>query len=440
MPDTIVAVATPAGRGAVGIVRLSGPHSASILEILAGRIPEPRRATHLSLRDEQDRELDDVVVIFYAAPASYTGDDVVEIQAHGNPAILQALVERVCAQGARLALPGEFTARAYLNGRLDLLQAEAVADVINGHDMRAVRAARRSLNGIFGATARALGERLQHARASLEAGIDFADDLGDEIVDQAGGDELEAIHEAFLALRRTAERGMRLSNGASMAIVGAPNVGKSSLLNALAGYDRAIVSPVPGTTRDLVDADLAIGAVAARLVDTAGLRDSDDPVEREGIRRSHVASEEADLTIIVTDDTPAADAIVKEHGGTCLVVHNKIDQRDEQPCVTQHGGVTHVHLCALDGRGIDGLVKAVETHFDLDGDHENEFTAHARHVAALDAVIKELALARTLERQVHGELIAEHYRAATQALEIITGRYDEEALLGDIFAHFCIGK
>src|SRR5690606_6074924 len=293
--DTIVAVATPAGAGGVGIVRLSGPRSRAIGEALAGRKLQPRHAHHVAFVDGDGATIDDGIALYFAAPASFTGEDVVELQAHGSPVVLQQLVDRCCHLGARMARPGEFSERAFLNDRLDLAQAEAIADLIAAADVHAARAARRALDGEFSRRADALAAELLALRVHVEAAIDFAD----EPIDTLGGADLRArldtVIEGLDTLLAQAERGRRLRDGLHAVIVGPPNAGKSSLLNALAGSERAIVTEIAGTTRDLLVETIRLDGVELTLVDTAGLRSGGDAIEQEGMRRARAELERADL-------------------------------------------------------------------------------------------------------------------------------------------------
>ncbi|MEX2481856.1 MAG: tRNA uridine-5-carboxymethylaminomethyl(34) synthesis GTPase MnmE [Gammaproteobacteria bacterium] len=445
--DTIVAVATPSGRGAIGIVRLSGSNTAHIVQRMTGTLPPPRHARFTPFLDLAGDVLDDGILIYCPGPYSYTGEDVAEFQAHGNPVILGQLVQAACACGARPARPGEFTERAFLNGRLDLAQAEAVADLIASQSARAARSALRSLHGEFGAAVTALIARVQQTRAALEASIDFADELhaADLLAEQRR--ECFALRHDLGVLLGRATQGQRLSGGANVAIIGEPNVGKSSLLNRLAGSDRAIVSEFPGTTRDLVDADVLVGDIPLRLIDTAGLRQTEDPIEREGIRRTHAARTKADLVITIVDTDSASrgthDALLAEFasaGQTAIVVHNKIDLRQAGPKCEAVAGIDHVHLSALTGAGIDLLIAAVQRALGVDAEDESEFSARSRHLEALQGALTAIEAITVDDLEQAPELVAEHYRTATQALEAIAGRYSNEDLLGDIFARFCIGK
>ena len=410
--DTIAAIATPAGAGGVGIVRLSGPSARAIGRRIAAVNLAPRRATHARFRDADGATLDDGIAIYFAAPASYTGEDVVELQAHGSPAVLQALVDRCCALGARRARPGEFSERAFLEGKLDLAQAEAVADLIAASDVRAARAARRALEGEFSRRVEAIADATLRARIHVEAAIDFAD----EPIETLGGPKLQADLAATAAALDAL-----LRDGLHAVIVGPPNAGKSSLLNALAGRDRAIVTDVAGTTRDLLHEAVRIDGIELTLVDTAGLREGGDAIEREGMRRAHAELERADLAIVVLDacdPTAGRDAVVlAAHGAPAqLWLLNKSDLLQEA------GG---------------------QPPGDVPGDAgapEGAFTARARHVEALRHAAEALVQARGELARESLDLAAEALRQSHDALGEITGRVRADDLLGHIFSSFCIGK
>ena len=444
--DTIAAIATAPGAGGVGIVRLSGPASRTIAQALCARELSPRRAHYVRFRDDDGQTLDDGIALYFAAPASYTGEDVVELQAHGSPAVLHALVARCVALGARRARPGEFSERAFLEGRLDLAQAEAVADLIAAADMRAARAARRALDGEFSRRVDALADRLLAIRVHVEAAIDFAD----EPIDTLGGAQLRAnladTAADLDALLLAAERGRRLRDGLHAVIVGPPNAGKSSLLNALAGSERAIVTDIAGTTRDLLHETIRIDGVELTLVDTAGLREGGDAIEREGMRRARGELDRADLAIVVLDARdPAsgriavADAIadVPER----LWLHNKADLLASVPA---EPSPNVLHVSARSGLGLDALhtrLRQLAGGDDADeASGEGAFTARVRHVDALRRAREELADARTHLDHEALDLAAEALRLAHEHLGEITGRVRADDLLGHIFASFCIGK
>ncbi|MGR8918654.1 MAG: tRNA uridine-5-carboxymethylaminomethyl(34) synthesis GTPase MnmE [Gammaproteobacteria bacterium] len=446
--ETIVAVSTPPGRGGIGVVRISGPTTREVIGRLCAPLPEPRRASLRSFTDADGVAIDEGLVLYFASPASYTGEDMAELHAHGNPVVLAALVDAACGAGARPARPGEFTERAYLNDRLDLAQAEAVADLIASHSVRAARAARRTLGGELGRTIAAIIDAVQLERARLEAGIDFADEL-------AAAGELEqqvtaiaGIARALAALAARARTGARLAGGAAVALVGAPNVGKSSLLNRLADDDRAIVADLPGTTRDAISVDLTIDGIAVRLIDTAGLRPSADPIEQAGMQRARDALQHADVTLLVSDapEAPSLAAVLDELGlapadvNRPLLVRNKIDRSAVPAGIDRRGAVPVASVSAKTGAGLAELRAALVGLLGVEDGDENEFAARERHVVALAAA---LAALESIDADMLGsmpEIAAEHLRDATTALEAIGGRYDTEALLGDIFSRFCIGK
>ncbi len=438
--DTIAAIATPAGAGGIGIVRLSGPIAMEIGRRLCAQALRPRHAHHVRFRDADGAVLDDGIALAFAAPASYTGEDVVELQAHGSAPVLRQLLARCCALGARMARPGEFSERAYLNGRLDLAQAEAVADLIAAGDERAARAARRALDGHFSIRVDALAERLLALRVHVEAAIDFAD----EPIETLGGDVLrEGLADARAALDTLlvdAERGRKLREGLHAVIVGPPNVGKSSLLNALAGSERAIVTDIAGTTRDLLHETLRIDGFELDLVDTAGLREEGDAIEREGMRRARAELRRADLALVVLDARePDAGlrAVAADIAGVPqrIVVHNKCDLVD-MPTLPEGA----VAVSARTGAGLDALHARLREAAEGNAPAEGAFTARARHVDALRRAAQALADAAVVLAQDQLDLAAEALRLAHDALGEITGRTLPDALLGRIFSTFCIGK
>ena len=440
--DTIVAIATPAGSGGVGIVRLSGPRAVQIGETVCARALTPRRAYHARFRGAQAETIDDGIALYFAAPASYTGEDVVELQAHGSPAVLRALVAACCALGARMARPGEFSERAYLNGKLDLAQAEAVADLIAAGDARAARAARRALDGEFSRRVDTLADSLLAIRVHVEAAIDFADEPLDTLGGQALHGRLEDASHQLDALLQAAERGQKLRDGLHAVIVGPPNAGKSSVLNALAGSERAIVTDIAGTTRDLLRETVRVDGVELTLVDTAGLREGGDAIEREGMRRARDELQRADLAVVVLDacDPEAGWEAVRAAVADVprlLVVHNKADL--VPAAATADSGI---RVSALTGFGLEALHAQLREASTGGGEsaEEGAFTARARHVEALRAAALALVQARTALATETLDLAAEALRSAHDALGDITGRTLPDDLLGRIFATFCIGK
>lgn len=441
--ETIAAVATPSGRGAIGVVRLSGREAFAVAEALCGPLPPPRYAALRRLLDADGQVIDEVLVLAFPGPASFTGEDVIELQGHGGPAVLSLVMERVLQLGARPARPGEFSERAFVNGRLDLAQAEAVADLIAASSRRAAQSAVRSLRGEFSRRVEALVDQLTQLRAHLEADFDFSDDDLDPFEGRQLYAGLERVGSELDDVLAAARRGQRLNNGYTVVLAGAPNVGKSSLLNRLADNEVAIVTPIPGTTRDLLRADIELAGLAVEILDTAGLRDTDDPVEREGVRRALTAVAGADLLVRVYDDAdpeqiePFPEGTLREETPT-LAVYNKVDLSGGTAGERETGvyGVS-----ALSGVGVDGLRAALAAALGYHPAAESPFLARERHVAALSAAQRCIAAAQQLAMGGEGaELVAEELRAAQSLLGEITGRVTSEDLLGVIFSTFCIGK
>ncbi len=444
--DTIAAIATAAGAGGVGVVRVSGARARAIAETICGKPLKLRYAHHARFHDEHGETIDDGIALLFASPASYTGEDVVELQAHGSPAVLRELLARCCALGARMARAGEFSERAFLNGKLDLAQAEAVADLIAAGDARAARAARRSLDGVFSRRVDALAAALLRLRIHVEAAIDFVD----EPLDTLGGEALRGgIAQAaddLAALLYEAERGQKLRDGLHAVIVGPPNAGKSSLLNALAGNERAIVSDIAGTTRDLLRETVRVEGVELTLVDTAGLRAGGDSIEREGMRRAEAELTRADLAIVVLDarhiDAGRA-AVAEAIAGVPqrLWVMNKADLLPASATAgsAEDGGA--VWVSALTGAGLDRLHACLRDLASGTGDSaDGAFSARARQVQALHRAAFALNGARQWLDGDMLELAAESLRVAHDTLGEITGRVAPDDLLGHIFSSFCIGK
>jgi tRNA modification GTPase len=439
--ETIAAIATAAGAAGVGIVRLSGPGCRVIAATLLGRPPVPRQAHYLRFRDADGTVIDDGLMLFFPGPQSYTGEDVLELQGHGSPVLLAQLLRRCLALGARPARPGEFTERAFLEGRMDLAQAEAVADLVAAGSEAAARAARRSLEGEFSRRVDHVVEGLTGLRVWIEAALDFPDEEIDFLAAPELQEKLQRVAAELDALRTAAERGRRLVDGLHVVIVGAPNAGKSSLLNALAGDERAIVTDVPGTTRDLLRDRIRIDGIELTLVDTAGLREAPDVVEREGIRRAREELGKADLVLAVVDATqsPPPDLPLPP-GVPVLWLHSKADLLAERPALPVPARDRHLWVSARTGEGLEALRVALRDAAGAGEGAAGAFSARARHVDALARGAEALARAAAQLHHGAGELAAEELRQAQDALGEITGRIDADALLGRIFADFCIGK
>ena len=452
--ETIAAIATAAGAAGIGSVRLSGARARAIATTLCGGAKRaPRRARHVQFLDADASAIDDGIALYFRAPHSYTGEDVVELQAHGSPPLLARLLARCLALGARAARPGEFTERAFLEGKLDLAQAEAVADLIGAGSDAAARAARRSLDGAFSERVHALIEGLTVLRIHVEAGFDFPDEDIESVSTPALLARLDEVVEQLALLRAEAARGLRLAEGLHAVIVGAPNVGKSSLLNALAADERAIVSAVAGTTRDLLREQLRLDGIELTLVDTAGLRESPDAIEAEGMRRARAEVGRADLVLLVLDarepEAPAPALPELAPGASVLRLYNKSDSVDaaslrrerEDPARRPEHARDALWISARSGLGLDALRARLREIAGADATAAGgSFSARARHLEALDRCAALLADAQARLQAGQGELAADELRRAQAALGEITAPLDADALLGRIFAGFCIGK
>ena len=439
---TIVARASAPGLGGVGVIRISGSDTKAIATALLGKIPENRFATKSSFIDESGNPLDHGLALFFLGPASYTGEDTLELHCHGSPVVLDQVLKRVLRLGAGLARPGEFTERAFLNGKLDLAQAESVADLINSQTQAAAKFALRSLSGVFSKEIDDLSRRIETVRVLVEATIDFSD----EPVDDLNGDQLRLyITEISEKIRKTLDRsrpGLLLSQGATIVIAGPPNAGKSSLLNAFAGSEKAIVSPHAGTTRDLIEAHIDLGGIPVHMVDTAGLRTSDDDIEAEGVRRARETIEAADLVLCVLDDSDPASSrfeLYSEIGRTVkqITVFNKSDLSGRLMGDASDDTNTAVAVSAKNGTGIKQLTEAVRMALGFQGDDEDLILARRRHLNVLEKALGLMDSASALDEP---ELVAEELRLAHRLLGEITGVFSTEDLLGEIFSSFCIGK
>jgi tRNA modification GTPase len=452
--ETIVAIATPPGRGGVGIVRISGTSLDAIARAICGKSIAARIATHTHFRDATNEIIDDGLALYFKAPASFTGEDVLELHAHGSPIVLQALVRRATELGARHAEPGEFTKRAYLNNKLDLAQAESVADIIDAATESAARAAVRSLTGEFSKHIQTLQDRLIRLRMFVEATLDFPEEDVEFIEQEKAREQLAATRAALEAVIAKAAQGQLLHDGIRVVLAGAPNVGKSSLLNALAGEDVAIVTPIAGTTRDTVRARVSVNGLPVEIIDTAGLRDTDDPVEKIGIERTRAAIAEADLALLLIDASDVnnnIDELVRELPASLprIVVANKVDLLGAPVGAALPRLLVHDHrfaaqpllqISAKTGEGIDALRKEIADAVGFDQRESGTFSARERHVAALKATLGHIDSAKQHLDHIALELFAEELRLAHERLGEITGEFTADDLLGEIFSRFCIGK
>lgn len=434
MTDTIAAIATAPGQGGVGIVRVSGPIALRVAAALSAKEPVLGKILYTQFIDHNRELLDQGLLLSFKAPHSYTGEDVAEFQIHGGPWILQRLLDEITNKHpVRLARPGEFTERAFLNGKLDLAQAEAVADLIAAGSEQAARAAQRSLNGVFSQRCEALHKALLDLRMRLESAIDFPEEEIDFLSDPELLNRWQVLHVEHQDLLKRARQGARLNQGLTVVLAGAPNVGKSSLLNALSERDAAIVSPQAGTTRDILQQAVVLRGVPVTIIDTAGLRDTDDYIEREGVKRARAAIAKADflLHLQARDVSDQADI---DTTARKIEVLNKIDLSKQNPG-WQNLEKTRIHISAKTGAGLNELIDVL-----VEDSGESEFSSRQRHVEALQAAGQCLQRAGDYLKQGDGDIAAEELRLAQQALGEITGQVHNDDLLGHIFSSFCIGK
>ncbi|SER15175.1 tRNA modification GTPase [Nitrosomonas sp. Nm51] len=448
-PDIIAAIATPPGKGGVGIVRISGKNLAPIAKTLLGELPMPRYAQLTRFCDTRGEVIDEGIALYFPAPHSYTGEDVLELQGHGGPAIMNLLLGACLDCGARTAQPGEFTLRAFLNQKLDLVQAESVADIIEASTSQAARCAVRSLQGRFSKTIDRLVQSLISLRMLVEATLDFPEEEIEGLHNEAVNNQLNTIKTQLNGVLSSAHQGYLLQEGIRAVLVGEPNVGKSSLLNQLAEDDVAIVTEIPGTTRDSIQKTITLAGVPVHIIDTAGLRETSDIVERKGIERTQSAIKDADILIRLTDlsrDTSEKEDealraffINKPH----INVFNKIDLIDQVPKAETHENTVNVYLSAKTGAGVE-LLRELILHaagWQTEQAGEGLFMARQRHLEALEHTQKHLNRACVhSENEAEWVLLAEELRLAQDALSSITGRFTADDLLGEIFSRFCIGK
>ena len=441
--DTICAIATPPGRGGIGVVRVSGSQASDIGEALLKKTPIARQAQYVTVRTAEGDVIDQGLALFFPGPNSFTGENVLELQLHGSPIVLEQAIAAAVVAGARRAEPGEFSQRAFLNDKIDLAQAEAIADLIAATSEQAARAAQRSLEGQFSKRVHALAEAITHLRVWVEAALDFPDEDIDFLADGKVLNATDELIEQTKELLAQAEAGRLLNDGIRIAIVGKPNAGKSSLFNALVQRDSAIVTDIPGTTRDVLRETVHFAGIPAMLADTAGLRETDDVVELEGVKRAQAELESADLVLWVVDasQADAEQATLPAASAPVIRVDNKIDCLAQKPVLQKN----HVAVSARTGEGLQYLdaavTQALGVNLDANQESSGEFSARARHVEQIAQCLNHLTMGR--EQLVSfntGELLAEELRQAANALGEITGRLHSDELLGRIFSSFCIGK
>ena len=444
--DTIAAIATPAGVGGIGIIRVSGPRASELASAITGSSVIARQAMFRRFLDENGRLIDEGILLFFSAPESYTGEDVCEFQCHGSPVVLNILLSRLLDLGARLAEPGEYTRRAFLNSRLDLAQAEAVVDLINSSTAAAAQSAMRSLSGEFSERIHRIVEKIVNLRIFVEAAIDFPEEEIDFLANSDIALSIKDIQRELTELTDQSSAGCLLREGITVAFAGRPNVGKSSLFNRLALQDRAIVTPHAGTTRDTVDVLIDVNGLAVRLIDTAGIREISDAVEREGILRARQAVESADIVLYVIDSVQGANEedireIESLDPARSAILWNKTDLTAEVESVLVPSIYRQANVSALTGSGIEKIYKILQVVAGYEVNEEGVFLARRRHLAAIRSATGYVEQAHeALARQSAGELAAQDLWDAMKALDQITSTPSADELLGEIFANFCIGK
>jgi tRNA modification GTPase len=442
--DTIAAIATPPGNGGVGIIRISGALAPEIAKKLIIRPAlTPRQALYSSFIDEDGSIIDSGIILYFPAPASYTGEDILELQGHGGSVVLDMLLRRVLSLGARLANPGEFTERAFLNNKLDLAQAEAVADLIESSTEQSVRSAQKSMQGVFSVQINELVEELTELRIYVEAAIDFVDEEIDFLSDGVVENRIVNLQQRIAQIQKTAQQGRLLRDGMTVVLAGKPNAGKSSLLNALAGHDAAIVTDIAGTTRDVLKERIQLDGMPLHIIDTAGLRESDNAIEQEGIRRAHQEIKNADKILLLIDARDSEIESILTTLPPCNItrIYNKIDLLDLKPEIKQTETGTQIYLSIKTGNGMDLLRQHLKQSVGFNEATDDVFIARRRHIEALnkgyefvDSALNQLTGSRAFE------LIAEDLRQAQMSLAEITGTVSSDDLLGKIFSSFCIGK
>jgi tRNA modification GTPase len=450
--DTIVAQATAPGRGGVGIIRISGNLARAVAQTILGKIPDTRKAEYLPFSDINNNLIDQGIALFFKAPNSFTGEDVLELQGHGGQVVLDMLLNAILKiPRLRIARPGEFSERAFLNDKLDLAQAEAIADLIDASSEQAAKGALRSLQGAFSKHIHTLVEQVIHLRMYVEAAIDFPDEEIDFLSDGKIQKDLEIIIKSFEALRQQTKQGALLREGMRVVIAGKPNAGKSSLLNALAGRDAAIVTDIAGTTRDVLKEHIHLDGMPLHIIDTAGLRDSPDKVEKIGIERAWQEIKQADRVLFMLDSTESVEThpekiwpefyrqLPKNIG--LSVIRNKIDLSKEPIGFDDSGDYPVISMSASNEQGLSYLTDHLKDCMGFNASTEGQFIARRRHLDAIDRAAEHLYLGKyQLEEHLAGELLAEELRLTQQQLNEITGEFSSDDLLTKIFSSFCIGK
>ena len=442
--DTIAAIATPSGNGGVGIIRISGKNLLPLAKQLSNKTPRPRTAHYSHFYDDRGETLDSGLLLYFPAPHSYTGEDTLELQGHGGRVVLDMLLKHVLSLGVRQAKAGEFTERAFLNNKLDLAQAEAVADLIESSTEQSVRSAQKSMQGVFSKQINALLEELTELRVYVEAAIDFVDEEIDFLSDGIVENRLKKLIKTITKIQATAQQGRLLRDGMTVVLAGKPNAGKSSLLNALAGHEAAIVTDIAGTTRDVLRERIQLDGMPLHIIDTAGLHDSDNAIEQEGIRRAHHEISQADRILLLIDvrEPEAAIELIKTLPDNSHItrIYNKIDLSDNQPELKVTDSGTEIYLSIKPENGLELLKQHLKDCMGYQTDNDNVFIARRRHLTALENAQQSTNNALEQLQNQAGELVAEDLRLAQNSLAEITGAFSADDLLGEIFSSFCIGK
>lgn len=444
--ETIAAIATAKGRGGVGIIRVSGARASEIAQAILGFIPAPRKAVHCPFKDSERHTIDEGIAIFFPGPNSFTGEDVLELHGHGGTVVLDGVLRQTLISGARLARPGEFLERAFLNNKIDLAQAEAVADLIDAGSEQAARCALRSLQGEFSRKISEINEKLIRLRTYIEAAIDFPVEEIDFISESAVQQNLHSLIVEMELLEKSAKQGALLREGMTVVIAGKPNAGKSSLLNSLSGRDTAIVTDIPGTTRDVLREMIHIDGMPIHIVDTAGLRETSDVVETEGVRRARAEIQSADVILWITDvsqkeeETEGLDIDIA-YKVPVIFIRNKIDLTGELPGKNENSRHCSISVSIKEKKGLEFLKDRLKGIMNFSGETEGIFIARRRHLDAIHRALNHIKAGnQALKEHKAGELLAEDLRHAQQALNEITGKFTADDLLGKIFSTFCIGK